>query len=95
MSNVREAIDSFVRSARRPALAEPGEPLLPFTPETLQREFAEWELAGISTEADLEHSLSPTFPRALLRRGNRALAAIAAPPDEGDPSAILTFALIC
>jgi hypothetical protein len=173
MSNAREAIDSFVRSARRPALLEPGEPLLPFTPETfhyedqpthvlvqawdetrnitrrvtavreqskgklsltvrkfanregelllvdlavpskkewarhgdrlvfrerfrqfLQREFGEWELTGISTEADLEHSLSPTFPRALLRKGNRALAAIASPPDEGDPSAILTFALI-
>jgi hypothetical protein len=173
MSNAREAIDSFVRSARRPALLEPGEPLLPFTPETfhyedqsshlllqawddtrnivrrvtavreqskgklsltvrkfanregelllvdlavpsrrewtrrgeklifrerfrqfLQREFPEWEVAGISTEADLEHSLSPTFPRALLRQGRRAMAAIAAPPGEGDPSSILTFALI-
>ena len=173
MSNAREAIDSFVRSARRPALLEPGEPLLPFTPETfhyedkpshvllqawdetrnivrkvtavreqskgklsltirkfanregelllvdlavpskrewsrrgekllfcerfrqfLQREFAEWDVAGISAEADLEHSLSPTFPRALLRRGSKALAAIAAPPEDGDPSSILTFALI-
>jgi hypothetical protein len=173
MSNAREAIDRFVRSARRPALLEPGEPLLPFTPETfhyeekhshvllqawdetrnivrrvtavreqskgklsltirkfanregelllvdlavpakrewsrrgekllfrerfrqfLQRELTEWEVAGISAEADLEHSLSPTFPRALLRQGRRALAAIAAPPDEGDPSSILTFALI-
>jgi hypothetical protein len=173
MSHAREAIDSFVRSARRPALLEPGEPLLPFTPETfhyeehpshvllqawdetrnivrrviavreqtsgklsltvrkfanregelllvdlavpakrewarrgeklifrerfrqfLQREFPEWEVAGISTEADLEHSLSPTFPRALVRLGNRAMAAIAAPPDEGDPAGILTFALI-
>jgi hypothetical protein len=173
MSHACEAIDSFVRSARRPALLEPGEPLLPFTPETfhyedqrshvllqawdetrnivrrvtavreqargklsltvrkfanregelllvdldvqakrdwsrrgekllfrerfrefLHREFPEWELAGISAEADLEHSLSPTFPRALLRKGRQALAAIAAPPDEGNPGSILTFALI-
>jgi hypothetical protein len=173
MSHAREAIDSFVRSARRPALFEPGEPVLPFTPETfhcedhsshvvvqawdetrnivrrvtsvreqsrgklsltvrkfanregelllvdlavpvkrewarrgekllfresfrqfLQREFPEWAVAGISVEADLEHSLSPTFPRALLRFGSRAIAAIAAPPDEGDSAGILTFALI-
>jgi hypothetical protein len=173
MSNAREAIDSFVRSARRPALLEPGEPLLPFTPETLhcedhpshvllqawddtrnivrrvtavrdqskgkltlavrkfanregelllvdlavpakrewtrrgeklifrerfrqflQREFPEWEVASISTEADLEHSLSPVYPRALLRLGSRAIAAIAAQPDEGDPAGILTFGLI-
>jgi hypothetical protein len=173
MSQAREAIDSFVRSARCPALLEPGAPLLPFTPETfhyeeqpnhvllqawdetrnivrrvtavreqakgklsltvrkfanregelllvdlaipakrewsrrgekllfrerfrqfLQREFTGWEVAGISAEADLEHSLSPTFPRALLRQGTRALAAIAAPPGDGDPAGILTFALI-
>jgi hypothetical protein len=173
MSHTREAIDSFVRSARQPALLEPGEPLLPFTPETfhyedqashvllqawdetrnivrritavreeskgklsltvrkfanregelllvdlavpvkrewhkrgekflfrerfrqfLQREFGDWDMAGISVDADLEHSLSPTFPRALIRRGARAMAAIAAPPDEGDSSGVLTFALI-
>jgi hypothetical protein len=173
MSQAREAIDSFVRSARQPALLEPGEPLLPFTPETfhfeqqpnhvllqawddtrnivrrvigvreqsrgklsltvrkfanregelilvdlaapskrewtrrgekllfrerfrqfLQREFLDWEIASLSADPDLQHSLSPTFPRAFLKQGRRALAAIAAPPDEGDPSAILTFALI-
>jgi hypothetical protein len=173
MSHAREAIDSFVRSARQPALLEPGEPLLPFTPENfhfeqhpnhvmvqawdatrnivrrvtavreesrgklsltvrkfanregelmlvdlaapakrewgrrseklvfrerfrqfLQRELLEWEIVSLSVEADLEHSLSPTFPRAFLRQGARAVAAIAAPPDEGDPSGILTFGLI-
>jgi hypothetical protein len=173
MSQAREAIDSFVRSARQPALLEPGEPLLPFTPATfhfeqhpthvllqawddtrnivrrvtavreqsrgklsltvrkfanregelllvdlavpakrewtrrgekllfrerfrqfLQREFLDWEITSLSAEADLEHSLSPTFPRALLRQGRRALAAIASPPNEGDPAAILTFGLI-
>jgi hypothetical protein len=173
MSNACEAIGSFVRSARQPALLEPGEPLLSFTPETfhfeqqashvlvqawdetrnivrrvtavkeesrgklsltvrkfanregelllvdlaapakrewsrrgekllfrerfrqfLQREFLDWEISSLSAEPDLEHSLSPTFPRAFLRQGRRGIAAIAAPPDEGDPGAILTFALI-
>jgi hypothetical protein len=173
MSQACEAIDSFVRSARQPALLEPGEPLLPFTSETflyeehsnhvlvqawdenrnivrrvtgireqargklsltvrkfanregelilvdlavpskrewtrrgeklifrerfrrfLQREFLDWQIVSLSADPDLEHSLSPTFPRALLRQGSRALAAIAAPPDEGEPSAILTFGLI-
>jgi hypothetical protein len=173
MSQAREAIDSFVRSARQPALLEPGEPLLPFTSETfhfeqhpthvlvqawdanrnivrkvtevreqsrgklsltvrkfanregelllvdlaapskrewtrrgeklifrerfrqfLQREFLDWQIVSLSADPDLEHSLSPTFPRGFLRQGSRALAAIAAPPDEGDASAILTFGLI-
>jgi hypothetical protein len=173
MSNAREAIDSFVRSARRPALLEPGEPLLPLTPSTftsedhpahvllqawdetrnivrrvtgireqtrgklsltvrkfankegelflidlaapakrewnrrgeklvfrerfrhfLTREFGDWQIVDVSADPDLEHSLSPTFARAYLRQGQRAMAAIAAPPDAVDSSAILTFGLI-
>jgi hypothetical protein len=173
MSEAREAIDSFVRSARQPALLEPGEPLLTLTPSTfqfeehsshvllqawdetrnivrrvtavreqsrgklsltvrkfanregelllvdlaapskrewnrrsekllfrervrrfIQREFVDWQIASLSAEADLEHSLSPTFPRAFLRQGRRALAAIAAPPDSGEAAGILTFGLI-
>jgi hypothetical protein len=173
MSPAREAIDSFVRSARKPALLEPGEPLLPLTPQTflseehpghvllqawddtrnivrrvtairdqsrgklsltvrkfanregelllldlavpakrewqsrgqklvfrerfrefLQREFGEQHLVEITAEADLEHSLSPTFPRAYLRQGQSGTAAIAAPPDAADCSGILTFGLI-
>src|SRR5579871_169710 len=31
----------------------------------LRRQFPEWKLAELSAEADLEHSLSPIFPRAL------------------------------
>ncbi len=173
MSGAREAIDSFVRSARRPALLEPGEPLLPFTLDTflseqqsthvllqawdetrnivrrvtavreqsrgklvltvrkfanregelllvdldvpakrewkkrgdklvfrerfrqfLQRELGGWEIVDLSVDPDLEHSLSPSFPRAFVRKGQSGVAAIAAPPEIGDASGILTFGLL-
>ena len=59
----------------------------------LRRQFPEWTLAEVSAEADLEHSLSPAFPRAYLKHGQHGWAAIACPPD-GDASAVLTFGLI-
>ena len=59
----------------------------------LRRQFPEWKLAELSTEANLEASLSPAFPRAFLRHGAHAWAAIACPPD-GDASAVLSFGLI-
>ena len=60
----------------------------------LARQFPGWTVDGLSTEADLEHSLSPAYPRALLRRGAAAWAALAAPDDliAADPA--LTFGLI-
>jgi hypothetical protein len=60
----------------------------------LSREFPAWRIAEVSTERDLEHSLSPTFPRALLKRGNAALAAIGSPPDGLNSSGVLSFGLI-
>jgi hypothetical protein len=57
-------------------------------------EFPAWKLADITTEADLEHSLSPAFPRALLKKGASGLAAIGVGPDAVDPSAVLSFGLI-
>ena len=60
----------------------------------LTRQFPAWKLAEISAEQDLQHSLSPVFPRALLRRGQSAVAAIAATPDCLDTSSILSFGLI-
>ncbi len=59
----------------------------------LRRQFPEWTVAEVSTEADLEHSLSPSFPRAYLRHGQHGWAAIACPPD-ADASAVLSFGLI-
>ena len=59
----------------------------------LRRQFPEWKLAELSTEANLEFSLSPALPRAFLRQGQHAWAAIACPP-EGDAGATLSFGLI-
>jgi hypothetical protein len=60
----------------------------------LRRQFAAYKLAELTTEADLEHSLSPAYPRALLRQGASAWAAIGAAPDSNHPNGILTFGLI-
>ena len=59
----------------------------------LKRQFTDWTLTEISAEPDLEFSLSPAFPRASLRHGQHALAAIACPP-ESDAAAMLSFGLI-
>jgi hypothetical protein len=59
----------------------------------LRRQFPEWNLAELSAEPNLEFSLSPAFPRALLRSGQHGWAAIGCPPD-GDPAAVLSFGLI-
>ena len=171
-ADLRGAIEDFLRSAREPALLEPGEELLPLTGDnftlemrgsrlTLQawdrtrnwtrrivdvagaanarlemtverfarrqgemylldlgrrggaemgrrsgrlvfrerfrllllRQFPGWNLAEITAEGDLEHSLSPAFPRALLKHGQHGWAAIACPP-EGDAAAVLSFGLV-
>lgn len=60
----------------------------------LRREFPSYKLAELSTEADLEHSLSPAYPRALLRQGTSAWAAIGAAADAVHPDGVLTFGLI-
>jgi hypothetical protein len=59
----------------------------------LRRQFPEWTLAEVSADADLEHSLSPAYPRAFLRHGQHGWAAIAAPP-EADTAGVLTFGLV-
>lgn len=59
----------------------------------LSREFPAWKIDEISTEADLEHTLSPAYPRALLRRGASGLAVIAA-ADSSHSAGVLTFGLI-
>jgi len=60
----------------------------------LARQFPGWTIGGLSTEADLEHSLSPAYPRALLRRGSSAWAALATPDDLTAADHSLTFGLI-
>jgi len=60
----------------------------------LRRQFPTHKIAEISTEADLEHSLSPAYPRALLRQGGSGWAAIGAAPDAIHVDGVLTFGLI-
>lgn len=60
----------------------------------LTRQFPSWKLAEISSEPDLEHTLSPAFPRAFLRKGSCGVAAIAAPPGGMDSTFVLSFGLI-
>jgi hypothetical protein len=60
----------------------------------LRRQFPGYKLAELTTEADLEHSLSPAYPRALLRQGASAWAAIGVAADTGHPDGVLTFGLI-
>ena len=61
---------------------------------SLRRQFPEWRLVEISTEADLHNSLSPSYPRAFLRQGSTGLAAIGAAEDSPSPEAALSFGLI-
>ncbi len=60
----------------------------------LAREFPDWKIAELTSEANLEHSLSPAFPRAFLRRGASGWAAIGAGPEVDDVAASLAFGLI-
>jgi hypothetical protein len=60
----------------------------------LRRQFPACKLAELSTEADLEHTLSPAYPRALVRQGCSAWAAIGAATDACRPEGVLTFGLI-
>jgi hypothetical protein len=60
----------------------------------LHRQFPGWKLAELSTEQDLEHSLSAVYPRAFLRKAQAGLAVIAAPPEGADVSGALSFGLI-
>ena len=62
--------------------------------QSLHRQFPGWRVAELSTEPDLAHSLSPAYPRALLRRGTSALAAIGAGENSAAPEAALSFGLI-
>jgi hypothetical protein len=58
--------------------------------------FPQWKAEELSTEADLEHSLSGRYARGVLRRGQQVWAVIGSGEQE-DPSAaegILTYGLI-
>jgi hypothetical protein len=60
----------------------------------LSRQFPLWKIAELSSELDLEHSLSARYPRAMLKRGSSALAAIGVSPHGAGADGVLTFGLI-
>jgi hypothetical protein len=60
----------------------------------LRRQFPSSKIAELTTEADLEHSLSPAYPRALLRHGTSAWVAIGASTEAFHSDGVLTFGLI-
>lgn len=64
----------------------------------LLREFPGFKIPELTAEADLEHSLSPSYPRALLRQGRAAWAAIGAGDGghnkAGNVDGVLSFGLI-
>jgi hypothetical protein len=62
----------------------------------LLREFSGYKLESVSTRADLEHSCSPVYTRAVLRQGQSALAVLGVNREETQPSidAALTFGIL-
>jgi hypothetical protein len=62
--------------------------------QSLHRQFPDWRVVELSTEQDLHNSLSPAYPRALLRRGTTALAAIGIPENSSSHADALSFGLI-
>src|SRR5579884_1056779 len=60
----------------------------------LRRQFPEMKVADLSAEANLENTLSPNFPRALLKKGGAGWAAIGAPDEASIVDEVLSFGLI-
>ena len=60
----------------------------------LAREFPDWRLEEISSEPNLEESLSPSYVRALLRKGSAGMAVLGAPPECGDFAGVVPFGVI-
>jgi hypothetical protein len=63
----------------------------------LAREYPEWRIEDLSSEPNLEQSLTPVYVRALLRLGSTGIAAMAAPDNAqaaGDCAGIVAFGLI-
>ncbi len=60
----------------------------------LCRQYPDWKIAELSAEPNLEESLSPVYPRALLKKGRQGWAALMSPPESAAASGALSFGLI-
>lgn len=82
-------------SRSRPSLLKAGrEVLLDQFARWMSRQFAGWRVETMTTGADLENSLSPAYPRALVVKGGRRWAALASPADAAHSDRALTHGLI-
>jgi hypothetical protein len=59
----------------------------------LGRQFPGWQVDRLSAEMDLSRSFSPVYPRAVLRKGNQNIAAMAC-PTAAEERGLLSFALL-
>ncbi len=60
----------------------------------LSREFPEWRIEEVTSEPNLEESLSASYTRAFLKLGSNGIAVIAAQPDTPSCAGIVAFGLI-
>jgi hypothetical protein len=96
---MRDIRIALVDEARRPGRVqrEAGQARFrEFLRRILFRDYRDWTLVQLTSAPDLEHSLSPSYVRGVLRRGHQAWAVIAA-PSAASASAndqILSFGLI-
>jgi hypothetical protein len=60
----------------------------------LAREFPDWRIEDLSSDANLEASLSPSYIRAFIRSGANGMAVLAAPPDCAECAGIVPFGVI-
>jgi len=60
----------------------------------LAREYPQWRIEDVSSEPNLEQSLTTTYVRAFLRLGSAGMAAMAAPPPTEDCAGMVGSGLI-
>jgi len=60
----------------------------------LAREFPGWGIEDVSSDPNLEESLSASWVRGYLRRGSAGIAVMAAPPDAADVAGVVPAGLI-
>ena len=59
--------------------------------KSLRRQFPEWKIVELSTEPDLHHSLSPSYPRALLRNTFRPISSRCPASDDPDERRVVEW----
>ena len=61
---------------------------------SLLRQYPGWIVSDLSAGADLQHTFSPAYSRAMVRQGSVAWAVLGCPPEQTNADAALSFGLI-